>query len=70
MRDESLTDHLGGHSFGLSSGFYEMDATFKTGFLEMTKASTTSKNLRFNNHTALDAASNILSLFRTEGHVS
>jgi len=36
MRDQSLTDHLGGHGFGLSSGFNKVNTTFETRFLKVT----------------------------------
>jgi hypothetical protein len=70
MRDQSLTDHLGGHGFGLSSGFNKVNTTFETRFLKVTQATTAAKNLRLDNHTALDSASYFHSLVRTESDVS
>ena len=60
MRDQSLADHLASNLLGLVPVINEMNTALESSFLEMTLATTTSVDLRLDDTSAGDTASDCL----------
>ena len=68
--NKALADHLAGNLLGLIRVIDEVDTALEPSFFEVAKSATTTMDLRLDDTAALDAASNLLGLFRAKGDIA